>query len=169
MILYHRRIPVNMILPVGIGINGGVSSVVIAPGVDGGLGETGGLPVSSQSCILNLHKIGIVGDQIQTFSYLFKREIAAVRNFGTAFVSGFCGNQDHSVGSPRTVDGRRSGIFQYRNVFYILGIDITDSTTGYAIDHHERIGIIQCTDTPDPDRRSLETRGIPPRIGYGQS
>ena len=71
-----------MVLPVGIGIDGRISSGIVAPFVYLTLGETRSLPVHDEGCILNFHEVGIVRDKVQTLCHSLDRHITAVCKSG---------------------------------------------------------------------------------------
>ena len=56
-----------MVLPVGVGIDGRIRTGVVAPLVDFTLRETRCLTVGDKARVLQLHEVGIVGDEVETF------------------------------------------------------------------------------------------------------
>ena len=87
-----------MVLPVGVGIDGGVASGIVAPFVDLPLREAGCLSVGNESGVLDLHEIGIVGDEVEAFCHGLERYIAAVCDSRRFFSPLACGHEDDTIG-----------------------------------------------------------------------
>ena len=155
-----------MILPIGIGIDCRVLASVITPLVNFSLRETRSLSIHDKTRILNLHVISVISHKIQTVSNLLERDIATISNTGRALRAFLCRDQDHTIGSTRTIDSRGSCILQNRDTLDILRIDITDIISRHAIDDNQWAGIVQCALASNPNRLRLKSRCITTTVGY---
>ena len=158
-----------MILPIGIGIDCRILASVITPLVNFSLRETGRLSIHDKTRILNLHVISVISHKIQTVSNLLERDIATISNARRAFRTFLRRYQDHTIGSTRTIDSRRSRILQNRDALYILRIDITNVVSGHAINNDQWAGIVQSALASNPNGLRLESRCITSTIGYGKT
>ncbi len=61
-----------MILPVSVGIDGGMLAIVVAPLVDFALRKAWRLPVGNEPSILYLHEVGIVCHEIKVLGDCLK-------------------------------------------------------------------------------------------------
>ena len=104
-----------MILPIGIGIDCRVLASVITPLVNFSLRKTRSLSIHDKTSILNLHVICVISHKIQTVSNLLERDIATISNTGRTLRAFLCRDQDHTIGSTRTIDSRGSCILQNRD------------------------------------------------------
>ncbi len=107
---------------------------------------------------LFVHQRGVLGgvQQIQFFGGSLTAVVAAIVDPNAACRTFFCRDQNNTGGSTRSVNGRRSGVFQDFDGFYVTGIQVVDTTRTHhdAIHHVERITgpFVQRSRAPNPDR-----------------
>ncbi len=169
MVLHHRWVTVDVVLPVSVGINGRVASGIVAPFVDFALREPWSLSVGDETCILDFHEVGIVGDEIEALCHFLERHVTAVCEAGCGFDTAACGDKDYSVCRTRAVNGRRGGVLENRDVFNILRIYVAYGYAGHAVDNHERSGIVERSDSAHPDSLCLIAGCVASAVCYGQT
>ena len=74
-------------------------------------------------------------------------------HFGIARLTLLGGDEHHTVGTARTVEGGRSCIFEYRDVFDVVGVDRREiAVVGNAVEDDEGVHLgIDRTETADAD------------------
>ena len=74
-------------------------------------------------------------------------------HFGIARLTLLGGDEHHTVGTARTVEGGRSGIFEHRDVFDVVGVDRREiAVVGNAVEDDEGVHLgIDRTETADAD------------------
>ena len=104
--------------------------------------------------VIELGELGQV-HHIETFGHRLPSHVALVGEFGLALLSALGGDEHHTVGGTRAVDGGGGGILEHLDAGDVAGVDGGHhagivgclSRHGYTIDHIERLIAVQRVDT----------------------
>ena len=82
--------------------------------------------------------------------------IARITQLGLARFTLTRGDKDNAIGSTNTIDGRSRCVFKNADRLYFVGIDTIIVGPFYAIDHHQRCGVVgKGTHTAYQQRRTV--------------
>ena len=107
---------------------------------------------------LRAHIIGQLRRRIKSI-------FVAVLNRGLIGFGSFGRNQNYPRSRPRTVNRSRSRIFQDRQVFNVVGVDLIYIAYRYAIHNHQRVGISDGGHASDSNRGTSHG-AVGPVAGY---
>ena len=75
--------------------------------------------------------------------------ITVVVHTDLAFLTLFGGDENHTVGSSRTVDGTTGSILQHVDTLNVGRVQVVDVTTAHTVNNVERLGVAIGTSTAD--------------------
>ena len=88
------------------------------------------------------------------FGQILEADVAVVLDRGFSLFPLFGRNQDYTVGGAGSVDGGRSGVFQYIDRLDVRGVQHADVAVGYTIYNIKRCRVADCSETTN---RHLES------------
>ena len=145
---------VSQVIPVGVGMSVGIGAVVKL--LDVLVGEGRRLARAGQGHIVigsvlarahAVHQSRGIGETI----------IAVVRNTGLSVLTTLRSDEDHTVGSLRTVDGGRCGVLQYGDTLNILRVERVDIAGLHTIHEDIGAGVVERTHTTHADATAVHT------------
>ena len=158
MVVGESRSGENLVLPVGERIVVGIDTVVLAVAGDVVVGIDRLLAVverrfaTEDHVLLGADRFGRVGGRLPA-------DVTAVGDRRLPLLAALGRHEDDAVGRTRTVDGRRGGVLQHRNLVDLRGVDGIEAAL-HPVDEHQRRGArtAEGSDTAHADHAAVAAR-----------